>query len=245
MDQDPQIKHPGSSIKYRFPSAGGTPAVQGGPMPDLTTQLPAALLLLGPTGAGKTPLGVELEDRGLWGRRCVHFDFGANLRRGAVGQLPDGLLTNDEQRFLVKVIESGALLEDEQFAIAEKIIRAFIQERGVDSNTFVVLNGLPRHAGQATALQPLVAMRAVINMTCDAATVLERIRTNAGGDRVERADDDPDSVRRRLDIYRERTAPLVEFYRNAGVRIIDLPVGVNTTAADLRTALQKQRIAKV
>jgi hypothetical protein len=39
-----------------------------------------ALLLLGPTGAGKTPLGDWLEAHGLWGRPCHHFDFGANLR---------------------------------------------------------------------------------------------------------------------------------------------------------------------
>ncbi|MCX7427258.1 MAG: hypothetical protein NTW96_16720 [Planctomycetia bacterium] len=40
-----------------------------------------AMLLLGPTGSGKTPLGDLLERRGLGGRRCVHFDFGAHLRR--------------------------------------------------------------------------------------------------------------------------------------------------------------------
>ena len=39
-----------------------------------------AVLLLGPTGAGKSPLGDWLEARGLWGRPCHHFDFGANLR---------------------------------------------------------------------------------------------------------------------------------------------------------------------
>lgn len=202
-------------------------------MPDAITQLPAAILLLGPTGAGKTPMGMELERRGLWGRRCVHFDFGVNLRRGAAGQLPSGLLTDGEQRVLAGVIESGVLLEDEQFRIAEKIVHAFLQERRVDRETFIVMNGLPRHAGQAVALQALMAMHAVINMICNAETVLERIRANAGGDRVDRADDDPGLVRKRLQIYQERTAPLVAFYRNAGVRIIDLPVGMTTTAAEL------------
>jgi adenylate kinase family enzyme len=75
--------------------------------------------------------------------------------------------------------------------------------------------------------------------------VLERIRTNAGGDRTERSDDDPDSVRKRLEIYQQRTAPLVEFYRSAGVRIIELPVGTTTTAAEMRAALQELRIPRV
>ncbi len=43
-------------------------------------KIPKAILLLGPTGSGKTPLGQALEKKGLAGRRCVHFDFGANLR---------------------------------------------------------------------------------------------------------------------------------------------------------------------
>ncbi len=40
----------------------------------------AAILLLGPTGTGKTPLGNVLAVRGWRGLPCLHFDFGANLR---------------------------------------------------------------------------------------------------------------------------------------------------------------------
>ena len=50
-----------------------------------------AILLLGPTAAGKTPLGQLFADRGLWGRPCVHFDFGENLRRIADSGSADGL----------------------------------------------------------------------------------------------------------------------------------------------------------
>jgi hypothetical protein len=39
-----------------------------------------AILPLGPTGSGKTPLGDYLEERGLFGRRCVHFDFGEKFK---------------------------------------------------------------------------------------------------------------------------------------------------------------------
>ena len=45
-----------------------------------------AILLLGPTGSGKSPLGDELEANGLNGRRCLHFDFGRRLRRAAEGR---------------------------------------------------------------------------------------------------------------------------------------------------------------
>ncbi|MEE8450650.1 MAG: hypothetical protein V3R99_02015 [Thermoguttaceae bacterium] len=48
-----------------------------------------AALLLGPTGAGKTPLGRLIEQRGLWGVRCLHFDFGDNLREVVRRNRPD------------------------------------------------------------------------------------------------------------------------------------------------------------
>jgi adenylate kinase family enzyme len=48
-----------------------------------------AILLLGPTGSGKTPLGQVLERRGLWGHRCSHFDFGDNLREIVARDEPD------------------------------------------------------------------------------------------------------------------------------------------------------------
>lgn len=208
-------------------------------------QRPTALLLLGPTGVGKTPLGLELEDRGLWGRRCVHFDFGANLRKGAEGDLPEELLGNDERTFLERVIKSGALLEDDQFPIARKILNHFLLERRVDDAALIVLNGLPRHAGQAAAVESIVAVRAVITLTCEAATVLERIRTNAGGDRGERSDDDPASIRRRLATYAERTQPLVDYYRLRSVCIIQLPVGLTTSAGQLCDTLQGMRPTRI
>ena len=50
-------------------------------------------LLVGPTGLGKTPPGDELERRGFLGRRCVHLDFGANLRRIAAAPEPEAGFT--------------------------------------------------------------------------------------------------------------------------------------------------------
>ena len=48
-----------------------------------------AILLLGPTGSGKTPLGQVLEERGLWGHTSRHFDFGASLREIVACNQPD------------------------------------------------------------------------------------------------------------------------------------------------------------
>ncbi len=187
----------------------------------------SAVLLLGPTGSGKTPLGEVIEARGLWGARFVHFDFGAAMRRLVQRDLPDEIVTRADLDFLREVLGSGALLEDDQFPLAERVLRSFLAARDEMTTALpptVLLNGLPRHAGQAEAVSRLLEVRAVVRLACSPETVLERIRTNAGGDRAGRADDGLASVRNKLAIYAERTAPLEEYYQARGVPIHTLEV---------------------
>jgi adenylate kinase len=194
---------------------------------------PSALLLLGPTGAGKTPLGNVLERRGWRGRRCHHFDFGANLRAiAAAGDLPP-CIGREDQACVREVLSRGALLEDKTFYIAERIFRSFLRVRHARPGDAVALNGLPRHAGQARDMERLARVELVVVLDCPAQVVVERIRLNRGGDRGGRTDDTLADVERKLRIFRERTAPLIDRYGAAGVRIVRMPVGVATTAEDL------------
>jgi len=59
------------------------------PIEETTAQRHPAILLLGPTGTGKTPLGNVLALRGWRGQPCLQFDFGANLRELAARNQPD------------------------------------------------------------------------------------------------------------------------------------------------------------
>lgn len=196
-----------------------------------------AILLLGPTGSGKTPLGEIIERRGLWQRDCLHFDFGANLRRLVAANRPDAWVTQRDIAFLQEVLRTDALLEDKHFPLAQRILRSFMDRRGADANTWIVLNGLPRHVGQARALDALLAVRCVVCLECSEETVLRRLRTNAGGDRTGRIDDDPASVRRKLAIFRERTAPLLEYYGRAS-RVETIQVTATMTAEQMWERLQ-------
>jgi len=204
-----------------------------------------AILLVGPTGSGKTPLGRLLEREGLEGRRCLHFDFGEALRRGAAGKGTTGLLTRTERGFLARVIRTGALLEDEQFPIARKLLRDFLARRRAGPAALLVLNGLPRHPGQAVTIEPDVAVEAVIHLACGPDVVRDRIWTDAGGDRAGRADDRLADVRRRLATYRRRTAPLLAHYRARGVPILRILVGRRTTARQMRDRLRAHVIQAV
>lgn len=189
----------------------------------------SALLLLGPTGAGKTPLGETIEQLGLWGQSFAQFDFGANLRAVVEQDRPDAWITRREIDFLRAVLESGALLEDQQFPLAQRILERFLARRQLPASARLLLNGLPRHAGQAEALASMIDVRWVVVLECDPETVLARIAGNVGGDRTDRCDDGPQAVRRKLKIFAQRTAPLVDYYAQRGAELLRLPVSATMT----------------
>jgi adenylate kinase len=187
------------------------------------------LLLLGPTGVGKTPLGEYAESQGFQNHRCSHFDFGANLRKVDQTGKPQGKLTHDDVMFIHKVLTEGALLEHDTFYIAEELLRAHIQNNSLGPDDYVLLNGLPRHADQARDIESIVSVERVVHLHCTPEVVYERIRTNSGGDRTERSDDAPEAIARKLEIFETRTQPLVEYYRSRGISVID--IGITATSS--------------
>jgi len=199
-----------------------------------------AVLLLGPTGSGKTPLGDLLERRGLGGRPCRHFDFGARLRDVAENGWEPPELTTEELQTVRRVVGSGALLEDSEFSVARKLLSAFLEAPPLRDGELVVMNGLPRHVGQARDLEDLLEIRVVVELVCPVETVFERIRRDSGGDRSGRRDDDLEAVRRRLRTYRERTSRLVDYYREHDVAVISLPVESATGAEAMRRQLEER-----
>ncbi len=146
-------------------------------------------------------------------------------------------LDEGDVAFLGSVLESGALLEDEHFHIAEKILLDFASRRQIAKGDLVVLNGLPRHIGQAGDVDVLQDVRTVIALSCTPEVVFERIGTNAGGDRDERCDDNMDAVRRRLDVYRLRTKKLLDHYHRRSVKIITVQIGAAWSVQDMLKAI--------
>ncbi|MBM4031444.1 MAG: hypothetical protein FJ291_06610 [Planctomycetes bacterium] len=197
-----------------------------------------AVLLLGPTGAGKSPVGTLLEQRG--GFR--HFDFGAELRAAAAGArgLPEKAVS-----YIKRLLAAHALLPDARFDIAEALLDAFLSRVGFDpASEVLVLNGLPRHVGQARAIARRVRVEHVIVLDCDARAVAARVarrRRGEGLDHAGREDDSPDAIAGKLALYARETAPLAAHYAaQPGVRLSRLRVGPHTTDTTLA-----QRVAKL
>ena len=202
-------------------------------IPAVATTTREAILLLGPTGSGKTPLGQVMEERGFWGHPCSHFDFGANLREIVARDQPDESIPAEDIVLLRRMVQGGLLLEDEHFPLAARILRRFMAHHSPDPKTWIVLNGLPRHMGQAQAMEDVVEVPTVVYLSCSAQGVAERIGDNVGGDRHRRDDDAPEAIQRKLAIFAERTAPLLHYYRSRQVRIETVEVGPRTTAEEM------------
>jgi adenylate kinase family enzyme len=73
----------------------------------------------------------------------------------------------------------------------------------------------------------------VLSLECSSDVVMARIESDSGGDRNGRVDDSREDVVRKLNLFRERTMPLLDHYRAKGVRIVPLCVEVATQPSHL------------
>ncbi len=199
------------------------------------SELKKALLLIGPTGSGKSPLGNLLEGKMGW----AHFDFGHRLRMISSGENIHDLSENDVD-FIRNLLEEHALFPDDRFDIVERVLTFFLNER--KSAPGIILNGLPRHTGQAEAIAPILDIRYLAVLDCGSEAVAERIIRRKSGltsDHANRSDDTPDAIRKKMDLFNDRTKPLIDFYRNGGVEIITLPIETETREDELAEIIGK------
>jgi adenylate kinase len=188
------------------------------------------LVLVGPPGAGK---GTQAEFI------AEHFDvpkistgdiFRANVSGGT-----------DLGRLAKKYMDAGDLVPDE---VTNAMVRERLAQP--DAKDGFLLDGFPRNVAQANELNGILdelgsPLSVVLDLDVDFDEVVRRLsgrRTckkcghvwhiefdptevdgicdKCGGELFQRDDDQPATVRHRLDVYAEQTAPLIGFYRDAG-----------------------------
>lgn len=161
------------------------------------------LVLLGPPGSGKGTQAVRLKEH----FQVPHISTGDMLRAEIAAASPLGLAAKD-------VIARGELVSDD-------ILLGMLRERLAreDVARGFILDGYPRNPAQAAALDALLAelgqpFDAAVQLDVPSELLVERIagRAKAEG----RADDTPESVRTRLKVYADQTAPVIDFYRTHG-----------------------------
>ncbi len=165
------------------------------------------IILLGPPGAGKGTQAKFLEDT----RGMKQLSTGDMLRAEITAQSPLGLKVKE-------IMDNGGLVSDD--IMIEMISNRIDQP---DCSKGFILDGFPRTVPQAKALDKMLfvknrALNAVIQLTVDEGILLSRIEKRAAESGANaRADDNADALKKRLEVYREQTAPILPYYESQAV----------------------------
>ncbi len=188
------------------------------------------LILLGPPGAGKGTQAKMLTEK----FNIPQISTGDILRAAVKDGTAMGLKAK-------AFMDAGGLVPDE---VVVGIVRDRLLEADCDNG--FILDGFPRTVAQADALQVSLQtmgkeLDRVISLDVDAEALVERLTGRrtckvcgrgyhvkfdppgkagicdaCGGDLFQRDDDREETIRKRLQVYADQTAPLISYYRDAG-----------------------------
>lgn len=191
------------------------------------------LILLGPPGAGKGTQAKRLVEQ----FNVIQLSTGDMLRAAVSAATPVGLKAKD-------IMARGELVPDD---VVVAIVADRISEP--DAQNGFILDGFPRTVPQAEALDRMLAQKglaldAVIELRVDESALLARIESRvahmvARGEPL-RPDDNPESLKKRLDAYRAQTAPLTGYYASEGaLRTVDGMASIDDVTAAIAEVLSQ------
>ena len=189
------------------------------------------LVLLGPPGAGKGTQATRIVTR----LDIPQLSTGDMLREAVASGTASGV-------HVKHIMDRGELVPDE---VVVSVVARRIDHS--DAANGFILDGFPRTLTQAEALDRELAARgikldAVLELEVDENALLDRIKGRAEeaaskGEPVRR-DDNPETFRTRLDVYRAQTAPVTEYYRSQGLlKTVDGLQPIDVVTEQLAAAL--------
>lgn len=171
------------------------------------------IVLLGAPGAGKGTQAARLQEK----LGIPHISTGDMLREAVAAGTPVGQKAK-------AVMDSGQLVSDEiVIAIAEQRLSQDDACKGF------ILDGFPRTLAQVEALEAVLeksgsGIDCCLALTVDAEEVVQRLLKRA---EIEgRSDDSEETIRERMRVYAEQTAPLLDYY--AGQHLVVEVPGMGT-----------------
>lgn len=185
------------------------------------------IVLLGAPGAGKGTQAAKLVDKFGF----AHISTGDILRAAVKNQTPLGIEAK-------KFMDAGDLVPDE-------LVIGLVKERLKDDDTSAgfILDGFPRTSAQAVALSSELTelnrpLDVALLVDVDKEVIIGRLTSRrtcrdcgfigtdadatcpkCGGEMYQRDDDNEATVRNRLDVYENSTAPLIDYYRGSGLLV--------------------------
>ncbi len=204
------------------------------------------IIFLGPPGAGKgTQAQLLTKELGI-----PQISTGDMLRKA----MREGTKTGLEAK---RYVESGGLVPDE-------VVIAIVKERLAedDCKNGYMLDGFPRTVFQAEELAKFAKIDVAVDLDLPDEVIVERLSgrrvcpncnatyhvsqlggstacKNCGAELIQRKDDSEETIRNRLKVYTEQTAPLIDYYRRQGIlRTVDCQGTVEENFALVKRALE-------
>jgi adenylate kinase len=167
------------------------------------------LVLFGAPGSGKGTQATRLKER----LGVPHISTGDLLRAEIKAESELG-------RKAKALVDAGQLVPDD-------IMLGIIEHRlgEPDAKPGFILDGYPRNLAQADALDNVLArigqpLDVVVKLDVPNDSIIDRCKTRF--DKEGRPDDNPETVKRRLGIYADQTAPVADFYNQRGkLQVVD------------------------
>ena len=189
------------------------------------------LVVLGKQGAGKGTQCVRLSHHYV----VPHVSTGDMLRSEVKSRSSMGVRA-------AKLMEQGELIPDD---LVMELVGLRLSERDTKGRGFV-LDGCPRTTGQAEQLEQVVnpfGLDMVVDLQVPTPLVMKRLASRrvcvdcganystaapplvnwtcdvCGGEVVQREDDTEEAIERRLNLYEEETAPLIDWYKKRNLLV--------------------------
>ncbi|WP_319477485.1 adenylate kinase [Marispirochaeta aestuarii] len=185
------------------------------------------LVFLGPPGAGKGTVAVKVsEELGI-----PHISTGDLFRKAIKDQ-------TDLGKKVKSILDSGELVPDD-------LTVALVEERlnQGDTGKGFILDGFPRTIPQAEALDTISTLQMAVNFSVADEVLVDRLSgrrvckncgatyhvkfapprkegicDSCGGELYTRQDDAPEAIKNRLQVYYRQTQPLIDYYKEKGIR---------------------------
>jgi adenylate kinase len=187
------------------------------------------VIFMGPPGGGKGTQAQRLEDK--YGLKQL--STGDMLRAAVAAGTELGIKAK-------AIIDAGALVSDD-------IMVGMISERidQPDCEPGIILDGFPRTVPQAEALDVMLSEKgmkidAVIELRVEDSILFDRIRKRASeaGEGNVRADDNEETLRKRLEVYHAQTAPILPYYGHKGLlHVVDGTLPMDAVTRELEGIL--------